>query len=96
VTLGKTSQLAPEQARKAAAEMLAAVRLGRDPAQEKLDHRASITINQLIDMFDAQYVVPMLKPGTVVSHRIALEELRKAHGALKATALTRAQISISM
>jgi hypothetical protein len=32
VTLGKTSQLTPEQARKSAAEMLAAVRLGRDPA----------------------------------------------------------------
>jgi integrase len=44
-------------------------------------------------MFDAQYVGPMLKPGTVVSHRIALEELRKAHGALKATALTRAQVT---
>jgi integrase len=93
VTLGKTSQLTPEQARKSAAEMLAAVRLGRDPAQEKLDHRASITINQLIEMFDAQYVGPMLKPGTVVSHRIALEELRKAHGTLKATALTRAQVT---
>ncbi len=32
VTLGKTSQLTPEQARKAAADMLAAVRLGRDPS----------------------------------------------------------------
>jgi hypothetical protein len=35
VTLGKTSQLTPDQARKAAANMLAVVRLGRDPAQEK-------------------------------------------------------------
>ena len=35
VTIGKTSQMTPEQARKSAAEMLAAVRLGRDPAQEK-------------------------------------------------------------
>jgi integrase len=93
VTLGKTSQLTPEQARNAAADMLAAVRLGRDPAQEKLERRASLTVGQLIDLFDAQYVRPMLKPGTAASHRIALEELRGAHGTLKATALTRAHVT---
>ena len=32
VTLGKVNQLTPEQARKTAADMLAAVRLGGDPA----------------------------------------------------------------
>jgi integrase len=93
VTLGKTSQLAPDQARKAAADMLAVVRLGRDPAQEKAERRAAVTVGELIDFFDARYVGPMLKPGTAVSHRIALEELRKAHGALKATALTRAHVA---
>jgi integrase len=93
VTLGKTSQLTPDQARKGAAELLAAVRLGGDPAQEKVERRASVTVAQLIDLFDAQYVGPMLKPGTAVSHRIALDELRCAHGALKATALTRAHVA---
>src|SRR5262249_24390323 len=43
VTLGKTSQLTPDQARKAAADMLAAVQLGGDPAQEKAERRASVT-----------------------------------------------------
>jgi integrase len=93
VTLGKTSQLTPEQARKAAGDMLATVRLGGDPAQEKLERRASVTVDELIDLFDAQYVGPMLKPGTIVSHRIALEELRRAHGALKAIALTHAHVT---
>jgi integrase len=93
VTLGKTSQLTPEQARKAAGDMLATVRLGGDPAQEKLERRASVTVGELIGLFDSQYVGPMLKPGTIVSHRIALEELRRAHGALKATALTRAHVT---
>jgi hypothetical protein len=93
VTLGKTSQLTADQARKAAAEMLATVRLGGDPAQEKIERRASVTVGQLIDLFDAQYVGPMLKPGTIASHRIALEKLRRAHGTLKATALTRAQVT---
>jgi integrase len=93
VTLGKTSQLTADQARKAAAEMLATVRLGGDPAQERIERRASVTVCQLIDLFDAQYVGPMLKPGTVASHRIALEKLRRAHGTLKATALTRAHVT---
>ena len=93
VTLGKTSQLTPDQARKAAADMLAAVRLVRGPAQEKAERRASVTVGELIDLFDAQYVAPMLKPGTAVGYRIALEELRRAHGALKATALTRAHVT---
>src|SRR5271167_220895 len=79
VTLGKTSQLTPDQARKAAADMLAAVQLGADPAQEKAERRASVTVGELIDLFDARYVRPMLKPGTAVGYRIALEELRRAH-----------------
>jgi integrase len=50
-------------------------------------------VGELIDLFDARYVGPMLKPGTAVGYRIALEELRRAHGALKATALTRANVT---
>ena len=93
VTLGKITQLTVEQARKAAADMLAAVRLGGDPALEKAERRASVTVGELIDLFDAQYVGTMLKPGTAVSHRIALEGLRQTHGALKAAALTRAHVA---
>ena len=93
VTLGKICQLTPDQARKAAAEILAGVRLGRDPAQEKMERRASVTVGELIDFFDTRYVGPMLKPGTAIGYRIALEELRRAHGALKATALTRSHVA---
>ena len=93
VTLSKTSQLTPGQARKAAAEMLAAVRLGQDPAQEKMERRASVTVGELIDFFDARYVGPMLKPGTAIGYRIALAELRRAHGTLKATALTHSHVA---
>src|SRR5208283_3191399 len=93
VTLGKVNQLTPEQARKIAADMLATVRLGGDPALEEAERRASVTVGELIDLFDAQYVRPMLKSGTVISHCIALEELRRAHGALKATALTRSHVA---
>src|SRR4029077_16537784 len=93
VTLGKITQLPPEQARKTAADMLAVVRLGGDPALEKAERRASVTGGEMIDFFEARCGGPMLKPGTAVSHRIALEELRRAHGALKATALTRSHVA---
>ena len=35
----------------------------------------------------------MLKPGTAVSHRIALEELRRSHGGTKAASLTRNHVA---
>jgi integrase len=73
--------------------MLAAVRLGGDPATEKAERRNAVTVGELIELFDAQYVGPMLKAGTAVSHRIALEELRRSYGALKAVALTRAHVA---
>ncbi|MGO8676460.1 MAG: integrase arm-type DNA-binding domain-containing protein [Limisphaerales bacterium] len=93
VTLGKTSHLTPEQARKAAGDMLARVRLGEDPAAERAEKRNAVTVAELIDLFDAQYVGPMVKPTTAVSHRIALTELRRAHGGLKAEALSRGQVA---
>jgi integrase len=93
VTLGKIGQLTPDQARKAAADLLAAVRLGADPATEKAERRKALTVGNLLDLFDAQYVGPMVKPGTAVSHRIALAELRSAHGGLKAEALTRGHVA---
>ena len=64
-----------------------------DPAAEKEERRASVTVAELIDVFDAQYVGPMLKPGTAIGYRIALEKLRQAHGPLKATALTRSHVA---
>jgi integrase len=93
VTLGKTFHLTPEQARKVAADMLARVRLGEDPAAERAEMRNAVTVAELIDLFDAQYVSPMVKPTTAVGHRIALTKLRRAHGGLKADALSRAQVA---
>ncbi|QGM96259.1 site-specific integrase [Methylocystis parvus] len=93
VTLGKVGALTPDQARRAAAEMLAQVRLGADPATEKTERRKSLTVGDLLALFDEQYVATMVKPGTAVSHRIALGELRRAHGGVKAEALSRAQVA---
>jgi integrase len=93
VTLGKITQLTPEQARKVAADTLAAVRLGGDPAADRAERRKALTIGELLDLFDEQYVGPMVKPGTAVSHRIAIAELRSAHGGMKAEALSRSHVA---
>lgn len=93
VTLGKVGTITPDQARSAAADILAKVRLGADPAEEKAKKREAVTVAELLDLFDKQYVETMVKPSTAVSHRIAIEELRKAHGGLKAAVLSRSQIA---
>ena len=93
VTLGKITQLTPEQARKTAADMLAAVRLGGDPAADREERRKALTVGELLNLFDEQYVGPMVKPGTAVSHRIALAELRQAHGGVKAEFLARTHVA---
>jgi integrase len=92
-TIGGVTQLTPDQARRRAAELLAQARLGADPAGERAERRKALTLGELLDLFDAQYIGPMVKPGTAMSHRIALAELRRAHGGLKAEALTRAHVA---
>jgi integrase len=93
VTLGKIGTLTPDQARKAAVEILAQVRLGADPAEDKAKRREAVTVGDLLDLFDNQYVETMVKPTTAVSHRIAMVELREAFGAMKAVALSRSQLA---
>lgn len=94
VTLGKIGTLTPEQARKAAADMLAQVRLGADPAADKANRRQALTVTGLIDTFEAEHVDAKLKAGTAENYSIALARLRDAHGSLKVDALTRNQIAV--
>jgi hypothetical protein len=92
-TLGKVGQLTPDQARRAAADMLAQVRLGSDPGAEKAARRAAVTVSRLIDAFVAEHVDGKLKAKTGEAHATALERLRAAHGSLKAEALSRSQLA---
>lgn len=93
VTLGKVGSLTPDQARKAAADMLAKVRLGADPAAEKAEKRQALTVAGLIDAFTAEHIRGKLKGKTGDSYAAGLWRLRDAHGSLKAEALTRAQLA---
>lgn len=93
VTLGRVGALTPEQARKAAADMLAKVRLGADPAAEKSERRQALTVAGLIDAFTAEHVRGKLKGKTGDSYAAGLSRLRDTHGPLKAETLTRGQLA---
>lgn len=93
VTLGKVGTLTPDQARKAAADMLAKVRLGSDPAEEKAKKREAMTVAALCEAFSAEHVAIKVKPLTAQAHAIALDRLCKAMGSLKAEAATRSKLA---
>jgi integrase len=82
-----------EQARSAALDALARIRLGADPAAEKADRRAAVTVSGLIDAFMVEHVATKCKPSTCKNHKVALERLREAYGPMKAEALSRAQLA---
>ena len=86
MTLGSTSSLTPDQARAEARRILAQVRLGGDPASEKVAQRETLTVSALVDAFIAEHIDAKLKASTSELHRAALERLRDAHGSLKADA----------
>lgn len=92
-TLGALSKFTPDQARRAAAELLARVRLGADPAAERAEKRKALTLTEMLNLFDEQYLRTMVKQKTAVNNRIGLAELRRAYGGMKAETLGRAHIA---
>jgi integrase len=93
VTLGKVGALTPEQARKAAADMLAKVRLGSDPAEEKSKKRDAMTITALCKAFTVEHVAAKVKPLTAQAHAVALDRLCEAFGSMKAETVTRSKLA---
>jgi integrase len=93
LTLGAYGALTPEQARRAAQEALARVRLGEDPQAEKNRRRASLSVGGLVEAFLRDHAGSKLKAKTAGHYAGLLGKLVMAHSKLKAEALTRAQIA---
>jgi integrase len=94
LTLGKSSTLTPDEARKAAQRLLASVRLGADPVTAKAARRATATIKELAEAFLQRHVEAKRKAGTAahyadVLNRIVLPEL----GSEKVDAIKRADLA---
>jgi integrase len=85
--------MTPDQARKAALNTLARVRLGVDPQAEKARQRASLTVAGLIDAF-LEDRGGKLKPRTKAGYAELVGRVWAAHGCVKAAALTRSQVAV--
>jgi integrase len=64
ITLGSASVLTPDQARQAAAEVLARVRLGHDVPHDRATRRLASTLADLMERFMREEVRPTRKPRT--------------------------------
>ena len=69
LNLGTTAELAPENARKRASELLAAVRIGGDPAADRKLERAIPTVKEFAERFLKEEVATKLKSGTLRNYK---------------------------
>ena len=65
VTIGKASELSPEQARKEAERLKANVRLGADPQGERVQQKMAPTFAESATMFLADHIGPKRKAATL-------------------------------
>jgi integrase len=94
VTLGSTGTLTPDQARKAAADLLAGIRLGKDPAGDRRKARQTPTVSEVIKRYLAEEVDPKRKPGTAALYRDYLTRLVEPElGKLRVTEITRFEVA---
>src|SRR5215208_486694 len=88
MTLGPTTTLTPDEARKAARNVLAAVQLGADPARERRKGRETPTVAQLLEQYLTEEVKPKRKPRTAELYRYYARNLIVPNlGPIKAPAL---------
>jgi len=94
MVIGSANLLAPEAARKHAAEALAQIRLGKDPVQEKTRLRESATVCELLEAYMAREVKPLRKPSTVSLYQIYIDRhLKPSIGSRKAASLGRTEVA---
>ena len=72
VTIGPTAALTPDQARKAAKEILARARLGEDVASVRAARRKALTVAELSERYMTEEVRPTRKPGTASLYEVHL------------------------
>ena len=94
MTIGKTDEFTPDEARKIADNFRSKAKVGQDPQAEKVSDRSAPKVSELAEQFLAKHVGPKRKDGTKahyedILNRIVLPEL----GAKKAKDVTRAELA---
>jgi integrase len=94
MTLGQATTLNADEARKAARDILAAVRLGQDPARERTLNRETPMVREFVERYLAEEAEPKLKPGTVSNYRIYFRKhVTPEIGAVKINAVSSANVA---
>jgi len=94
MTIGSVTTLTADEARNAARDILASVRLGSDPLGDRASERQSISVSSLIDQFLSDHVESKRKPKTVELYRHVLDtHVRTALGRRKAVEVTKANVA---
>jgi integrase len=93
IVIGSLPSMAPDQARNAAASLLAKVRLGADPAAERSAARRAATIDALLAAFMDERIRPIRKARTTALYDGYISKhLSPQFGSHKAVALTRTEV----
>ena len=94
MSLGPSTVLTCEQARKRAITIVAAVRNGEDPAEQRDAGRKVITVGELAERFDKEHISVRLKASTAKEYRRNLRRfILPALGRLTVTDITRADVA---
>ena len=94
MTLGATTTLTPDEARKAARDVLASVQLGADPAGERRKGRETPTVAELLEQYLTEEIEPKRKARTAELYRYYVRNLIVPNlGPIKAPALTKADVA---
>ncbi len=93
VTIGPHGVLTADQARGEAERLLASVRLGADPAEDRRSRRKESTISELANRYLKEHVKRHNKPSTASEfERIVETRIKPRLGNLKISDLTRAKV----
>jgi len=94
VTIGKASDFTPDQARKLADNLRSAVKMGKDPQEDKAKQRQALTVDELANAFLTTHVEAKRRNTTRVHYADVLQRLVLPKlGPRKAKDVTRADIA---
>ena len=89
ITVGQYGRLTPNEARKEAVQLLAAVDRGEDPAEMRRAGRQGITVAELADRYMQEHALVKKKASSAAQDRLNLDKyILPAMGSLKADAVT--------
>ena len=94
VVIGRHGELTPDQARREAERLIGSVRLGADPAAQRSEERAGLTVRELGDLFLKTHVEAKRKPATLRNYKALLNQyVYPAIGTKRAAEVKRIEIA---